>query len=270
MLRGLQWVYDNHLSYNIKVVNLSLAAATPQSYKSSPIDAAVEKLWQAGITVVASAGNRGSEKGATWYAPGNDPFVITVGCLDDNQTLKSDDDRQCTFGSRGKTQDGIAKPDLVAPGRKIVAPLSDPTAQLAAEFPERVTADKSHLRLSGTSMSAPVVSGAIALVLQRFPSLKPNQIKWLLTDTARSYPGQKDKAGELDIAKAIDKAAGTLKEANLGLVLSTGLGNVLNPGVGKTSAYWDSAYWDSAYWDSAYWDSAYWDSAYWDSAGKFD
>jgi serine protease AprX len=270
MLRGLQWVYDNNAKYNIKVVNLSLAAATPQSYKSSPIDASVEKLWQAGITVVASAGNRGSEKGATWYAPGNDPFVITVGCLDDNQTEKSSDDKLCTFGSRGKTQDGVYKPDLIAPGRKIVAPLSDPNAQLATEYPDRVTADKSHMRLSGTSMATPVVSGAIALILQRYPNLKPNQIKWLLTDTTRSYSGQRDKAGLLDIEKAIEKAGSSLREANLGLVLSTALTPGANAATGQTSAYWDSAYWDSAYWDSAYWDSAYWDSAYWDSAGKFD
>jgi serine protease AprX len=270
MLRGMQWVYENHARYNIRVVNLSLAAATAQSYKSSPIDAAVERLWQAGVTVVASAGNRGNVKGASWYAPGNDPFAITVGCLDDNQTLKSDDDSVCSFGSRGKTQDGIAKPDIVAPGRKIVAPLAAAGAELAIKYPDRVTPDGKHIRLSGTSMAAPVATGAIALMLQKYPNLKPNQIKWVLMDTARSYKGQPDKAGLLDIAKAVEKAGGTLKEANLGLKLSQALSIGTGQNVGQTSAYWDSAYWDSAYWDSAYWDSAYWDSAYWDSAGVID
>jgi serine protease AprX len=266
MLRGMLWVYEHRADYNIKVVNLSLGAATPQSYKSSPIDAAAERLWQAGITVVASAGNRGSDKGATWFAPGNDPFVITVGCLDDNQTTTRGDDSTCTFGSRGLTQDGVVKPDLVAPGRKIVAPLAGATADLAVKYPERVAADKEHIRLSGTSMATPMVSGAAALLLQRNPNLKPDQIKWLLTTQTQSYRGQTGKTGELDVARALSQANGGVREANDGLKLSP-LGTLLGlGGVSTTSAYWNNAYWNNAYWDNAYWDNAYWDNAYWDNA----
>jgi serine protease AprX len=272
LLRGLLWVYENRVKYNIKVVNLSIGASTPQSYRASPIDAAVEQLWEAGVTVVASAGNRGPDKGAMFYAPGNDPFVITVGCLDDNQTTKFDDDSACTFGSRGKTQDGYAKPDVLAPGRKIVAPLAASNAQLAVEFPDRVSADKEHIRLSGTSMAAPVVSGAVAVLLQKNPNLTPNQIKWLLTETDRTYRGEQpsDKAGLMDLGKALGDAAGHLKDANHGLKLSLALPLSGGNPASFTTAYWDTAYWDTAYWDTAYWDTAYWDTAYWDTAGAID
>ncbi|HEY3064061.1 MAG TPA: S8 family peptidase [Chloroflexota bacterium] len=278
MLRGIQWVYENKDRYDIKVVNLSLGAATPQSYKQSPIDAAVERLWQAGVTVVASAGNRGAGKGTTWYAPGNDPFVITVGCLDDNQTTKADDDSSCSFSSRGATQDGITKPELVAPGRRIVAPLASLTADLATQYPDRVTVDQEHIRLSGTSMSTPMVTGAAALLLQKYPALKPNQLKWLLTSSTHSYKGQPDKAGELDIAKAVSMAGGGLKEANGGLKLSplltlAGATNLL-----LGNSFWDNSFWDNSFWDNSFWDNSFWDNAYydnsdnsfWDNAGGID
>ena len=92
VLRGLQWTNQNRTNYNIRAINLSLSASVPQSYATSPIDAAAEFLWHQGVTVVTSAGNLGTSEDAVWYAPGNDPLVITVGCLDDNQTVASADD----------------------------------------------------------------------------------------------------------------------------------------------------------------------------------
>jgi serine protease AprX len=266
MLRGIQWVYENKDQYGIKVVNLSLGAATPQSYKQSPIDAAVERLWQAGVTVVASSGNRGPDKGTTWYAPGNDPFVITVGCLDDNQTTKADDDSTCTFSSRGATQDGVAKPELVAPGRRIVAPLANLTADLATQYPDRVTADQAHIRLSGTSMSTPMVTGAAALLLQKYPYLKPNQLKWLLTSSSHTYKGQPDKAGELDVSKALSMAGGGLKEANQGLKLSPLLALAGGGSMLLGNSFWDNSFWDNSFWDNSFWDNSFWDNSFWDNA----
>jgi subtilisin family serine protease len=279
VLRGLQWTSQNRTNYNIRAINLSLSASVPQSYTTSPIDAAAEFLWHQGVTVVTSAGNLGTSNDAVWYAPGNDPLVITVGCLDDNQTVASGDDSLCVISSRGTTEDGFAKPELVAPGRKILSPLASgingQAVVLAQEFPERISADGHHIRLSGTSMAAPMVTGAVALLLQRHPELAPDQIKQLLVSTATGYAGQADKAGELNVVGLLQAnippaTVQTLHPIN-GSAPPTGASTLLWDGshwatTYFTSAHWDGSYWDSAHWDATYWDSAHWDSAHWDSA----
>src|SRR5712692_2748386 len=207
LLRGLDWVAAHHDDYGIRALNVSASVSFPESYATSPVDAAVEYLWNDGVAVVTSAGNLGAAPDAVWYAPGNDPQVITVGCLDENQTASPADDSLCPISSRGVTEDGFAKPDLVAPGRKIVSTLAaginGQGVSLAAEFPERISADRQHISLSGTSMAAPMVTGAIALVLDRHPNLTPGQLKQLLTATTRRYPGQADGAGALNIGAAL-------------------------------------------------------------------
>ena len=97
VIRGLQFVVDHKADYNIRVVNLSLEAATPGSYKTDPLDAAVENAWFNGIVVVAAAGNRGSAPDAVSYAPGNDPYVITVGAVDDGKSKADGDDARATL-----------------------------------------------------------------------------------------------------------------------------------------------------------------------------
>lgn len=305
LLRGLEWVDLHRTSSGIKALNLSVQAAIPSSYVTSPIDAAVELLIKHGVTVIAAAGNAGNASDAEWYAPANDPLVITVGCLDDNATTGTGDDSLCAISSRGATADGFGKPDLVAPGRKIVSTLAggangQPVA-LAQDFPDRVTSDGLHIRLSGTSMSAPVVTGAVSLLLQRYPSLTPGQIKNILVGSTRTYSGQPDKAGALDIQAALTAAA-TPPTTTLYLPLpllgpqapssdatlvwngSTWATSYYNGGqwvsgwvpsllslLGLQLAHWDSVSWDGAHWDSVSWDgtrwqSAHWDSAHWDSA----
>jgi serine protease AprX len=168
--------------------------------------------------------------------------------------------------------EGTAKPDVVAPGRKIVAPLAATDAVLARLFPNRISADGQHIRLSGTSMATPVVTGEVAILLQRYPNLTPDQVKWLVLNTTRTYSGQSDSAGAISVLSAIQRAGQVwVGQANQGLTPSPG--NLLAPVVGLVAqplalanAYWDSAAWDSAAWDSASWDSASWDSAAWDSA----
>jgi subtilisin family serine protease len=273
VLRGLQWVGQQKTNYNIRAINLSISASVPQSYATSPIDAAVEYLWHQGLTVVATAGNLGAAEDAVWYAPGNDPRVITVGCLDDNQTVATGDDSLCEISSRGVTEDGFAKPELVAPGRKIVSTLASgingQPAAMATTFPDRITADGRHIRLSGTSMSAPMVTGTVALLLARHPSLTPDQIKQLLVSTATDYPGQPDHAGALNIVAALQAniapAAEQAPVAIGGSPAPAGKVTLLWDGSQWATSYWTGTRWDSIHWDSAHFDSAYWDSIHWDS-----
>jgi serine protease AprX len=277
LLRGLAWIDANHARYGIRAVNLSVSTAMPESYITSAVDAAVERLWFDGVVVVTAAGNLGPAAKAEWYAPANDPFVVTVGCLDDNGTPSTADDSLCSFSSRGATAEGYAKPDVVAPGRRIVSTLAGANVALAQEFPDRISDGGRYIRLSGTSMSAPVVTGSVALLLQRNPSLTPDQVKWLLTQTATAYPGQTDAAGAVNVYGALTRAAaGGIGSANQGVVrnpASVGgagslLGNVLSLPVNLLqSVNLESSYWDSSYWDSSYWDSSYWDSSYWDANG---
>lgn len=247
LLDALQWVFNNRLLYNIRIINLSLSSSVPESYVTSPVDAAVEQLWLSGVVVVAAASNRGNAEDAAWYAPGNDPYVITVGALDDNQTPWTTDDSLAGFSGRGHTLDGYAKPEVVAPGRRIVAPLARGNVTFAREFPDRIT-DGAYIRLSGTSMSAPVVSGAIALILQRYPQLTPDQVKWLLMKTASAYPGQTDSAGMINLPRAMQTAASAwVGMANLGLIPGTGIA----PG---SSTLWGQGYWEQGYWEQGYCD----------------
>ena len=248
LLRGLQRVYSSRTLANIRVLNLSVGVAIPEHYATSPVCAAVEQLWFAGVTVVVAAGNRGSADDAVWYAPANDPYVITVGALDTADTATTGDDGLASFSSRGLTQDGFAKPEIVAPGRRIVAPLADKGSFLGKAFPDRIT-DTDYIRLSGTSMAAPIVTGIVALLLQRFPALTPDQIKWLLVGTARRYAGQADAAGVVDPLAAMRGAGGPLGVANRGLRAATGTALPLKLTQGSAQP-WNASYWDASYWDA--------------------
>jgi serine protease AprX len=266
LLRGLDWVFLNKDAYKIRVVNLSVSSGVPQSYATSPVDAAVESLWSKNVTVVAAAGNFGNAEDAVWYAPGNDPYAITVGCLDENQTAATGDDSLCEISSRGLTEDGFAKPDLVAPGRKIVsalaAGLNGKGSTLAGEFPDRITADGDHIRMSGTSMAAPAVSGAVALLLQRHGGLQPNQIKQILVKTTHSYAGQADKAGALNIPAAL--AASDHPPAGDKYVPLPANGSA--PPAASSTLLYDGSRWSSTYFDGSRWSSAYLDGSRWSTA----
>jgi serine protease AprX len=255
LIRGLQWVYANRTKYNIRVVNLSVSGSVPTSYKTSPIAAAAEQLWFAGVLVVTAAGNRGPGDTTAWYPPSNDPYVLSVGALDHNETLDLSDDSIAPFSTRGSTQDGYYRPDIVAPGRRIVSTLSSTDCTLARLFPDRIE-NGNYLRLSGTSMAAPVAAGVAALVLEKYPALTPNQLKWLLINSARPYAGMPDSAGIIDPAQALLRAAqGNLGSANQGLTPSQSISS------STMTTQWAQSYWDQSYWDQSYWDQSYWDSA---------
>ena len=224
LLAAIQWVVSYKNTYNVKVLNLSLGTNGTQSYRTDPLNYAVEKAWDAGIVVVVSASNLGPEPG-TVSKPGDDPWVITVGATDDRGTPGLGDDTLPNFSARGPTAaDGLAKPDVAAPGGHIVS-LRAPGSEIDTRFPQYI--DGAYRKGSGTSMSTAVVSGAAALMLQRNPSWTPNRVKYALSSTARAAASDDAMAvgsGVIDsYGAAFNAPAG---DANAGLDRSNGMGSL--------------------------------------------
>ncbi|MGB7738399.1 MAG: S8 family peptidase, partial [Steroidobacteraceae bacterium] len=185
VIRGLDWIRTNKATYNIRVLNLSFGA-TPQSfYWNDPLAKAVMKLWQAGVVVVASAGNWGPNAQSI-TVPGNVPYVITVGAMTDNYTpTNGADDRLASFSSAGPTYEGFVKPEIVAPGGHMPGKNDNGTMEIPKAHPQYATTNDMTFTMSGTSQSAAVVSGVVALMLQAQPTLTPNQVKCKLMSSAR-------------------------------------------------------------------------------------
>jgi serine protease AprX len=192
-------------AYNIRVLNLSLGRPVYESYTLDPICQAVEAAWQAGIVVVTAAGNYGRNntyltKGyGTIASPGNDPYVITVGATNAKHTAFTWDDTIASYSSKGPTAvDHIVKPDIVAPGNSVTSLLAGTNCTLYTNYPSTHLNDNTYetgvpgtstdyFTLSGTSMATPVVSGAAALLLQKTPSLSPDQVKERLMRSAAKF-----------------------------------------------------------------------------------
>jgi len=222
VLAGLQWILDNKTQYGIRVVNLSIGHAVFEPASVDPLVQAVDALWDAGVVVVCSAGNNGRDGYVTITSPCNSRKVITVGAVNDHGTPDVSDDTTTTYSSRGPTAlDLVAKPDLVAPGNRIVS-LRSPGSYQDTLFPDRrVAADPSapevveYFEMSGTSMASPVVAGTVALMLEQDPSLNPGTVKARLMRSARK-PAVGDPlvigAGSLDILAAL-RATGSVADA---------------------------------------------------------
>ncbi|MBI4264288.1 MAG: S8 family peptidase [Acidobacteria bacterium] len=187
--------------YNIRVMNVSVAAGVFESYQTDPLAQAARRAVEAGIVVVAAAGNLGATtNGATQYGgitcPGNAPWVLTVGAASHEGTRPRSNDIIARFSSRGPTWiDREVKPDLVAPGVGIES-LSDSNSTLYWKYSDylldgtRPGSQKAYLSLSGTSMAAPVVAGTVALMLDANPALTPNAVKAILQYTAEERDGE--------------------------------------------------------------------------------
>lgn len=180
VIYGLQFAVEHQSEFNIRVINLSLDSTTPQSYKTDPLDAAVETAWMHGIVVVAAAGNRSNTPGAVQYSPANDPYVITVGGVDENGNANPANDAIASWSSLGTTQDGVQKPDVYAPGAHIVSVLA-PNSNFATSCPTCIVGNGQYIQTSGTSMAAPMISGLVADLLQIHPNWTPDQVKGALT-----------------------------------------------------------------------------------------
>ncbi|HEY7406116.1 MAG TPA: S8 family peptidase [Candidatus Angelobacter sp.] len=209
VIAAIQRAIQLKSTYNIRVINLSLGRPIFESYTLDPVCQAVEAAWQSGIVVVVAAGNSGRDNTlgtqgyATINAPGNDPNVITVGATKTNGTPSRMDDTVASYSSKGPTLlDHVVKPDLVAPGNRIIS-LASPGSNLVATLTNldivpattcllgicTTGPSGKYLRLSGTSMATPIVAGAAALMVQKDPTLSPDTIKARMMKTAwKGYP----------------------------------------------------------------------------------
>ncbi|MDX6287853.1 MAG: serine protease AprX [Frankiales bacterium] len=290
LLAALQWVVSFRNVYNIKVLNLSVGTDSTQSYRIDPLNYAVEQAWKAGITVVVAASNRGPGP-ATITKPADDPFVITVGASDDNLTVNRNDDAIPAFSSHGPTAaDGLAKPDVLAPGSHVVS-LAAPDSAIGIHYPPSMAAP--YRSASGTSFATPIVAGLVADMLSGNPFQSPDRIKFALMSTARSYAGadpMAQGAGLVDgyAAKnsaplgyanqgvpsglgtgSLDASRGTVRVEALGSNGSVVLnGNVTaqltayNPTAYLTSA-WTSANWWLSQWTGTNWSGTNWSGTNW-------
>ncbi len=202
IIAALDWAVENKDAYNIRVINMSLGAGVFESYLTDPLTLAAKRAVDAGIVVVAAAGNMGkAQDGTPQYgaisAPGNAPWVLTVGASSSMGNSDRRDDTMALYSSRGPTMiDYLAKPDIIAPGSGIVS-LSDPNSLFYSTKSAYLVPGKAglaqgfqpYVTLSGTSMATPAVAGSVALMLEANPSLTPNMVKAILQFTAQFYNG---------------------------------------------------------------------------------
>jgi serine protease AprX len=275
VIAAADWILQHAKQYNIRVANFSLAGASDTSIRVDPLDKAVEALWLNGIVVVAAAGNHGQGGPVTMsYAPGNDPFVITVGATDQMGSSDPSDDTIPSWSAHGKTMDGFSKPDLSAPGRYMIAP-APMDGTIAKTVPDRIMAP-GYMWMSGTSFSTPVVSAAAAQILARHPGFTPDQVKGALMLTANYLGNVSDNAGGVgEIDAAVAASINNPPNPNVGLYKFVGKNLVTSsPSFDaaswaeylKTGASWAQASWSDASWAEASWNEASWAEASWNEA----
>jgi serine protease AprX len=258
-IAAMDYAIEQRTACNIRVINLSVAAGVYESYKTDPLTLAAGRAVDAGIVVVTSAGNLGrNAQGQVQYggitAPGNAPWVLTVGAASHNGTVDRSDDTIAPFSSIGPSSiDLVAKPDLVAPGVGIES-LADPGSTLfVARRQGRLwgtvpTAVEPYVSLSGTSMAAPVVAGTVALMLQANSTLTPKAVKAILQASAEpheAYSRMAQGAGFLNARTAVEMAR-TFAENPAGEVLDE-LVDAYQPAEGEWIAPCDPSQVDCRY-----------------------
>ncbi len=274
VIAACDYILANKGRYNIRVANFSLHSSARNHFYNDPLDRAVEKLWFNGVFVVAAAGNYGTAGGPSGvlYAPGNDPFVMTVGALDVGTSFFRSDDSVAPFSAWGYTEDGFSKPEVAAPGRYMVGPVPS-TATLVTERPDHVVSP-GYMMLSGTSFAAPVVAGTAAQMLARHPTWTPDQLKGALMLTAVPVSGAGAAAGVGEIS-AYRAALLTSTPPNGNAWLSPFVvggvfdANGWNAAV-QANASWGDASWGDASWGDASWSAASWGDASWSAASWGD
>ncbi|MDQ3757261.1 MAG: S8 family serine peptidase [Actinomycetota bacterium] len=284
LLAALEFVAIHKDAFGIRVLNLSLGSDSTQSYKVDPLNFAVQRVWNSGIVVVASAGN-----GGRILKPADDPLVVTVGSIDDKTTVSRVDDAIASFSGVGPTlSDGLAKPDVVTSGRSVVSSRS-PNSTIATNFPNAAIGDR-YFKGSGTSASSAIAAGAAALVIQKSWNLSPNQVKHRLMSTARpvsTASANQQGAGSVDAFNAVTSSDATA--ANQGVAPAGGKGSFqassgsgcfrnadgacysdaeVAAGTGfKEAAFygtpWGGSTWTGSTWTGSTWTNSQWNGSTW-------
>jgi serine protease AprX len=278
MLQGMHWVAAYREQFNIRVLNLSWGVHSTQDTAIDPLNYAVQRLWDLGIVVVVAAGNDGSGT-STITKPADDPKVITVGALNDQGDDNPNNDGVTQFSSRGPTAAGLTKPDLVAPGRMIVSTRSF-GSYISQTYP-KAKVQPSYIRGSGTSQSAAVTSGVVALLLAARPELTPDGVKELLKNNAfpiSNSTANVQGAGRLQLAAALSAVPVDAPQTTT----ATGLGSIeasrgdhhvvalcndveteIRGEIDVRCNQWDPATWTGVSWNGDAWTGVSWSGVSW-------
>jgi serine protease AprX len=244
VIAGIDWAVSNRSKYNIRILNLSLGHRVAEPAALDPLDQAVARAVQAGLIVIAAAGNEGAAADGSpimggIMVPGNSPLVITVGAVNTWGTVNRSDDTIATYSSRGPTKyDLTVKPDVAAPGNKIVS-LEAQNSYLSRNYSYlhvAGTPTNAYFRLSGTSMATPMVAGAAALLLQGNPGLSGAQMKLALQMGASYMPSAGLMAG--GAGNANFWASRKMAASGLTSLVTNVIGGLTTSSTG--AAYWDA------------------------------
>ena len=268
VVAAFDWLLKHRKEFGIGVLNLSLGTTQTSSYHADLLAALAEAAWFSGIAVVAAAGNDGPVGGRI-ATPGADPFVITAGSFDDQGTIAQQDDRESVFSSRGPTLDRFAKPDVLAPGRRVVSLRATDAAA------PKSTRDKGHdrgattsqtfdptfyARMSGTSVSSAMVAGVAALVLSHHRDYSPTKVKGAIVGSGRDLAGTPREA--VDAMRALSTSE---RGVNTGLLPSRLLMQTLvKSGVAGSGTTWEGVTWDGVTWEGVTWESVTWEGVTWE------
>jgi serine protease AprX len=286
VIEAIDWTVEHRREFNVRVINLSLGAPVLQPYRDDPLCEAVERAVRAGIAVVAAAGNYGrTADGKTIFggitSPANSPFAIAVGAIDTHATADRSDDTVAAYSSKGPTRyDLIVKPDLAAPGSHIVS-AEAASSLLATKYADHHISGRgttAAMQLSGTSMAAGVISGAVALLVDEHERLKPAEAKAILQVTStfmRSVGLVGAGAGSVNVVAAANFTSTALSRhlshgydshSASGLVLAYTLNPVHSQDAGRPSIIWGSNG-DSIIWGSVQVAKTKGESILWGSSG---
>ena len=241
VIRGIDWLIDNKDELGVRVLNLSFSAEPLSYYWDDPLNQAVMQAWAEGIAVISSAGNTGPTP-MSIGVPGNVPYVITVGAMSDNQTADPTDDYLSDFSATGPTLEAFVKPEIVAPGHRILG-VMPPNAYLPSLRPELT--DGAFFSGSGTSQAAAITTGVAALLLEASPWLTPDELKCrLMVGAQAAINPQGDLAyNPLQQGAGLVNALGSLHSneltcANIGLDIDLDIAGVEHYG---GPVRWDDA-----------------------------